>query len=425
MKPNLNDQVFWYLKKTPGKQLKDAYTADIAIVGGGMAGLSAAQAFKEKGLSVVLVEKSFCGAGASGKSSGFITPDSEYSLSDLIKRYSLEDGKKLWDFACGGVKHIKQTIEVCSFDCDYQVEDTLVVANGEREFKSVEAEHQDRMKVGYQSTLYRKNDVPQVVGSPGYNGGILYGGSFGINPYLYCQELKEELIRQGVAIYEETPVLKVSTGRLETAYSTITADYIIVCADRFAPDLGLLDKDIFQAQTFIMLSTPLTKKEIRSIFPQKNLMVWDTDLIYTYYRMVNDRLLIGGSNLLSTYVWQAQYHNNHVAKKLFNYARKKFPQVDFRFDYMWPGLIGITKDIIPIAGWSPQLEKVYCISGSAGLPWAAALALYSADHIVDKRTDLDHFFCPTRPFPLGNAAQFFLGKRLTFALSNFKSLSSI
>ena len=85
----IKDQVYWYAMREPLKPrpLSEDIQVDVAIVGGGMAGLMAAQEASRRGASVAVVEAEYCGAGASGKSSGFITPDSELELSDLVANY--------------------------------------------------------------------------------------------------------------------------------------------------------------------------------------------------------------------------------------------------------------------------------------------------------------------------------------------------
>ena len=131
----LQDQVFWYVNTQAAPTLNTNISADVVVVGGGMAGLTAAQHFNEKGCSVVLLEKNFCGAGASGKSSGFITPGSELSLSNLMHAYGADGTKELWDFVVGGVTLIEKNIKTYALDCDYKKEDTLVVANSAHMFK--------------------------------------------------------------------------------------------------------------------------------------------------------------------------------------------------------------------------------------------------------------------------------------------------
>src|SRR6185436_16971693 len=98
-------RVFWHEAGSPALPplAQDART-EIVVVGGGVAGLSCAQALSEKGCKVVLLEKDQCGSGASGRSSGFVTPDSEMELSDLIRNLGPHVAKRLWEFALGGVE---------------------------------------------------------------------------------------------------------------------------------------------------------------------------------------------------------------------------------------------------------------------------------------------------------------------------------
>lgn len=414
------DYPFWYLKNNPGDPLRSLIKTNIVIIGGGMAGLSAAQSFAEKGLDVVLLEKSFCGAGASGKSSGFITPASELSLNDLIAVYGQDIARQLWEFACSGVHAIENNIKQLSLECDYQKQDTLVVSNGNRAFEDeIKPEHESRLLLNYPSTLYNKNNISSVLASDKYSGGVLYSGSFGIQGYKYCQEIKKELIKYGVKIYEESPVVKINTDNVETPLGNVYADHIIVCLDRFVPDLGRLTKEVYHAQTFLMLSTRLSTEEVRSIFPDKPLMVWDTDLIYQYYRLNGDnRLMLGGANLLYTYSENEKHNSTLIFDKLTRYFKNKFPQLDLTFEYMWPGLIGIAKDIMPVVGRDKDDSQIYYACAGAGLPWSAAIGKYTAESIIDKRDDLDKYFSPYRKFAIGKIPQFFMGTKAAFALSN-------
>jgi gamma-glutamylputrescine oxidase len=80
---------WWYLQRARehSAPLDRRITADALVVGGGVAGLHAALRFCDAGAEVVLVESGFCGSGMSGKSSGFLAPDGEVDLGQLIAQF--------------------------------------------------------------------------------------------------------------------------------------------------------------------------------------------------------------------------------------------------------------------------------------------------------------------------------------------------
>ncbi len=411
----------WTLKLKTFPSLSGSIKVNVVIVGGGMTGLSAAQAFLNKGLSVAIVEKNYCGAGASGINSGFITPDSELSLTDLTAIYGLEAALHLWKFSLSGVDLIKNNIKNFSIDCDYQEQDTLVLANTKKRFDiRIKEEFENRKKLGYSSILYEKEDLPIAVNSERYQGGISYGGSFGIQPFDYCQAMKDNLSNQGILIFEDSPVIKVDSKGVYTQFGSVSADYIVLALDRFIPNLSNLKTEVYHAQTFLLVSKVLNEEQIKDIFPNKRYMVWDTDLLYQYYRITGqNRLLLGGSSFLYNYAKNRSFDNQSVFNKLTNYFNNRFPHTNIEYEYMWPGMIGLSKDIMPIGGPDKHNPNIYYAGTASGLPWSAALGMYIADHAIDNRTELDPYFSPYRKFFIGNTMQSFLGTKLSFAISNF------
>jgi gamma-glutamylputrescine oxidase len=415
----LQDQTLWYLKQEPVESFRQDLQVDVAIVGGGMAGLAAAQAFHKRGKKVVVLEQYFCGGGASGKSSGFITPNAELSFTDFTNKFGAEAAHTIWDSISSGVEDIRSNIKQYNFACDYLPQDTLVVANSRSGLKTLEVEHNNLSKFGYKSSIYGAEAVRDVIGSKNYYGGFGYADTFGINPYAYCQELKKLLQAQGVQIFEETPVTSIGEHALTTAHAKVTADYIVVCTDRFLPELNVLPRAVYHAQTFLMVSQQLSESVRQEIFPKGNRLVWDTALVYSYFRFTGDnRLLLGGGNIIGTYAKKAWHEYTAMQRKLINYFDEKFPGLTPQFEYMYPGLIGLSKDIAPLAGRDKTKPYIFYVSACAGLPIAAALGRYSAENLIDGNTYLDHYFSPYRNYLIGNFAQSILGTRLTFALSN-------
>lgn len=420
MKQNyeLYDAVFWQMTRDAIMPCDKDFETEVAIVGGGIAGLSAAQEAVRNGKRVALFEQSFCGSGATGKSSGFVVSNAELSFTDFVKRYDQSTAHAIWDFINRGVQDIAYNITQHRFECDYVSQDAIVLATRMHDLKKLQKEGQDLAKIGYSATFYDRATLPYHIGSERFFGGMVYHDTLSMNAYRYCQELKRHLQSLGVLIFEETRVLKIENDMVITSRAKIQAQHIIVCVDRFFPQLDMLNQDVYHAQTYVMVSKQLREEQINNIFPQKSYMAWDTELIYNYFRLTSDhRLLLGGGDIFTTYL-NEKHHYHRIVKKLTNYIHRVFPKLEIEFEYMWPGLIGLSKDIGPIAGRDKKHSHIYYVAAATGLSIAAALGRYSIEHLCNGRTDLDHCFNPYRRFPISGTLQTILGTKLSFALSN-------
>lgn len=422
MKNYPKDEVYWYTKKKPViTPLMQNIQCDVVVVGGGATGLAAAQAFADKGKKVVLLEQSFCGGGAIGKSSGFITPDSEFGLGELVARLGQSEAKRLWDFANFGVEKIRSNIKENNIDCDYIEADALYVANQQKKMISVQDEYGARKDLNYQTTLYENpNKLSEIVGAKGYHGGVRFYQTFVMNGFLYCQGMKDSLAKQGVQIYETTEVEKVTNSSVQTANGfTAEAQYIIVCADKDIPQLKERDKDVYQVQTYLLISDPLSDADFKLIFPQTDLMVWDSDLNYQYFRSLGEkRIMMGGGDKLSLYNRFPKHNNFKVYKKMAKYFKNRFPNVNINWKYFWPGLLGTSKDFLPLIMHNDKLPNVYFAGAGAGIPWSAAMGYYVCDKVFTGRKDLDNYLLPNRKYPPVSFLQPIIGKPATFAFSD-------
>ncbi|MBM18276.1 MAG: hypothetical protein CL947_04385 [Epsilonproteobacteria bacterium] len=425
MSIKLRNEVCWHTQVPSEPECQKDCQVEVAVIGGGMTGLSAAQAFAKRGKKVALFERHCTGSGATGKSGGFITPNAELSLSDFEKHTNKKSAKEIWNFINRGLETIRETLVKNKFDCDYQNNPGLFVANCSRTIKNLQQEYENVINLGYDSTFYNQQDLQNIIGTDTYVGGMTYENSFGINPFKYCKALSQHLKDQGVEIFENTPVTNITNHTITTPKATITADYIVICVDRFLPDLGILQDYIYHVQNYVLASIPLTNEQIQKIFPQKQYMVWDSQLIYNYYRIIeNNRFIIGGGDIFSAYT-QEKYNYTYGQKKLMSYINNTFPDSNITFEYQWPGLIGVSKDIGPIAAPDTKYPHIYYIAGVAGLPVGATLGMYSAEHLLDKRTDMDQYFNPYRKYFIGTTVQKIIGKRLAFAINNFMSQNTV
>ena len=129
-------------------------------------------------------------------------------------------------------------------------------------------------------------------------------------------------------------------------------------------------------------------------------------------------MLLGASSLRYTY---AQRHRGVVPRildKMQALVRRKFPHTPLELEYFWPGLIGVSKDLLPLAGRDPARPSISFVSGATGLAWAAALGRYMAEKVDSNRSDMDLEFDPKRHFVVGAPVERLIGKPIAFALSH-------
>ena len=416
----MRDAVFWFDRKEPPlAALSGSTSADVIVVGGGMMGLMCARALLARGQRVCVVEAETCGAGASGRSSGLITPDSELELRDLLAQFGSEAGQRLWEFAAGGVNAIRQAVLDDQIDCDLLAHDALFVAPNASGAEVVSTEHAAREASGYPSTFYSRESLPEILGSTAYFGALRFGDTFGIDGYRACVGLRQRLLDAGARIFERSPVTRILENGVETPAGSVRASAVVICADRFLPALGLARREIYHVQTFLGISERLGSSDIDRIFPRGPLMVWGTDVTYKYFRVTGDqRLLIGGCTLATMYSRRELHRPEQAVRHLRRYLDRYFPDVRIELAACWPGLIGITKDFAPVVGNHPRFSSVHFAAGAAGLPWAAALGRYLAEKVLDGRNDLDAQLTVDRRFPVGPHLQAVLGTPLAFAISH-------
>ncbi len=421
-------QNWWFttllgIKEPIRSPLKSHIKTDVLIIGAGAAGLAAALRLVRSGKKIVLLDRNICGGSSTGKSAGFLTPDSELELSQLLRKYGQEGAKNLWNVAATGVETMVSNIKKYKIECDLQPQDCLFVGIGHGGWQDVQEEVKARKKIGYSSTVYTEQEVPSVLGSKAYSGAIRYTGTFGVNPLLYAQGIKQVLLDNGVEIFESSEVISFDNHTAYTHLGSVTADQIIFCIDKPKPEITKYYETVYHAQTFLSISEPLGEKEIADLFPQGPLQCWDSTLTYTYFRLTGTRrLLVGGGDLLTTYS-KNDTTIPSVIEHVINNLKKKIPAIrDLRFIQYWQGRIDMTRDLVPTVIRDPIHPWIHFVLGCVGLPWATFCGDFAARNVLDDK-ELDNekyyqYFSPNRKFLVPLWLEQILGKRLVFTVNN-------
>ena len=403
--------------------LRGEVKAEVAIVGGGASGLAAALALAKQGVNTVLLDRNICGGSSTGKSAGFLTPDSELELAQLLRRFGTKGARDLWEAALKGIEIMLGAVREFDIRCDLRKQDSLFVGRGSAGWKYVEEEAKVRKDFGYPGTLYDRRELPKALGSEGFAGGIRYPGTYGVNPLLYAQGLKHGLLQLGVKVFEASEVEELDGHTVRTHLGSVTADHIIFCADKPKPRVTRYSWNVYHAQTFLGITEPVEDSDISRMFPDGPLQCWDSDLIYSYWRLTGDgRLLLGGGSLMTTFS-RRDVTTPAVIEKVIRRFREKFPYVS-KLDFIqyWPGRIDMTRDLLPTVVRDPKRPWVHHVLGCVGLPWATFCGDFAARAALDK-ADKDErryyrYFSSRRPFLLPIWLEKIVGKRIVFSLNN-------
>lgn len=421
-------QDWWYttlldLPQPALPPLRRDVEADVVVIGAGMAGLMAALRLMEKGAKVVVLEKNICGGSSTGRSAGFLTPDSELELSQLIRRYGPGGARDLWTVPVQGIERILAIAKRYSIECDLLKQDSLFLGNGEGGRRDIEEEIGSRRRLGYGVTSYSAAELPKIIGTDGYSGGVRYGDTYGINALRFAQGVKRALVDGGVSVYESTEAKRIEDRTVYTHAGSVKAGAVVFCADKPKPQLTRYSDQIFHAQTFLSVSEPLSDAEVSRLFPDAPLQCWDSDLVYTYFRLTGDRrLLVGGGSALTTFA--LHYVNSPgVIGGVISRFKEKFPFLrDLEFIQYWPGLIDSTRDLLPTVLRDERAPWLHLVLGCVGLPWASFCGDFVARHALGAGDCEDHhyykYFNPGRGFFLPIWLEAILGKPLVFSVNN-------
>lgn len=401
--------------------LQDNIKTEFLVIGGGMAGLQAARTLSEAGKETVLLERNICGGSSTGKSAGFLTPDSELELAQLMRRYGKHHAENIWGIAERGVDLIVNAIASYNISCDLLKQDSVFLGIGRLGALAVKEEAESRKAMGFSYEYYDHQSLKKITGSTSYSNGIRYGGTYGINPLLFAQGLKNALLKKGVRIYESTEVEHIQKNTAFTHLGSVEAKCIIVCIDKMPDEFAPVASDVYHAQTFLAVSEPLSHDDLLYINPDKSFMYWDSKLVYSYYRVTGDeRLLLGGGSALTTFS-PLDVTSPIVIQNVIVQFKKKFPKLEhLKFIQYWPGRIDTTKDIIPIVDYDPTNKTITYVLGCVGLPWAAACGCLAAERYLNTKSTEEYarFLRMNRNFLIPKFAQKILGKMITFSLNN-------
>ena len=338
----MKHEVFW---KNPGykirPELKEDIACDYLVVGGGIAGISAAYHFAKMGGNVVLAEKHFIGSGATGKAAGTLLTRAERDLYDIVDELGEEKARKMWFDVKQVVSRLKTIIEAENIECEEEIQDTLICGFRGKNYVDARREYAVESRFDEETRFFEKDELMKEINSPLFDHGMLsIKHGLCLNPLKFIQGFSHVAEKYGARIFENTAVLRASDGVAATQYGNIRYKKIL-----WAIDIDYPNNDLRNLKSTVIVTRPLSQEEVAQIgFGHRKKISWNTHKNEIYFKLTYDnRILMGfGGVIVHKRHRQTDPHFPHL-KQLMNYLKKLFPYLDLEVEYAWSGHFGINK----------------------------------------------------------------------------------
>jgi glycine/D-amino acid oxidase-like deaminating enzyme len=352
-------------------------TSDVAVIGAGFCGLSAARALARRGLRVAVLEAETLGWGASSRNGGMVLTGMKLPFPTLIARYGRDDVRRMYAASLESIDLVEQIVSEESIDCAFSRSGHLEVACKAKHFAAyAEAAAGIQKEFGHTLRVVPKNELRQEIGSDIYFGGMLDDTSAGLNPAQYVTGLAKAAQRAGAHLYEHTRVLNVQSEsnngtrrfRVSTSRGSLFAREVLVATGAYTSSATpTLRKKVIPIGSYIIATEVLSPDLSRELSP-RNRMIYDSKHFLYYYRLTPDnRMLFGGR---AAFFPESEATIKESAELLRRGMIWVYPQLrETKVDFVWGGTLDFTFDVMPHSG---TMDGMHFAVGFAGHGVAAA-----------------------------------------------------
>jgi glycine/D-amino acid oxidase-like deaminating enzyme len=386
--------------------------SDVAVVGAGYTGLSAAIALSRRGVKTTVLEAQRVGSGASSLNGGMVLTGLKLGPEALLRRYGERSARALFEASTSAIDALERLLATEEIDCSYFRTGHLELACTPRHFERFSLTQNVLSRVfGHPVRVLSRSELASEIGSTAFAGGLLDERSGGLDPYRYVLGLADAAWRAGAIIAEQARVFRIEPHRdgwrLRTSRGDLACDHVLVATGAYTGrEFPHLRRRLVPLGSYVIATEPLPADLARELVP-RNRMLFDSKRLLHYFRLTPDsRMLFGGR---AAFVPANRETTRRSARLLRRDMIATFPQLrDANVEFAWGGTLDLTFDLMPHAG---QIDGFYYATGYAGhgVALSTLLGTLIAQAMVDKRAPapFDRAL-PGAPFPLYDGQPWFL-----------------
>lgn len=358
--------VFWLeqaLSEEPDQAcppLTGRLKVDICIVGGGYTGLWAALEIRERApdVSVAIVEAQECGFGASGRNGGWVTSWMD-ELDVLVQRFGERQALWLADKSSAAITRIRDFIAENDIDAHFRQEGTLCIGSTETQVDSIRASAEEcrRLERGHLVEDVSAEVVREMTGTEIAIVGLMVHDSASVQPALLARGLRRAALRQGVRIFEGSPVIRLGRERtpsVVTPAGRIDAAHVVIATNAWAAEVRELRRSVFLVGSHIVLTEPISN-HLQGLCWARGGLLGDAQIFVHYAQVTTDQRIAfgrggGAVGPLGRVVPKHFYDPRAVAEVAADFYRW-FPHLrDVRLTHAWGGAVDRAPGHLPFVG---------------------------------------------------------------------------
>ncbi len=386
----------------PTIALSESRRVDVAVIGAGYMGVTAALALATGGARVAVVEKGALAAGASGLNGGQVIPGLKSGPSELIARLGRERGEAVIRYVTRSAERVFELVREYGMDCEFVRSGWIQAAASRAALPEIKVRVAECNQWGGDAVVLEAHAVQSLLGSRtgAYRGGWLDRNAGTLQPLNYLYGLVRAAQGAGADIYTESSAAAISRQRelwqLRLAHGpTLSADSILVCTNAYTDDLWPgLRQSVLPASSLQLATAPLSASLLAQILPQRQ-AVSESRRVMNYFRIgPQGRLVFGGRGPFRT----AQPRDYD---ELIRGMVRLYPQLQgVPVEYCWAGKVALTRDYLPhVHQPRPGLWLALGCNGR-GIGLMSALGTSLGQQLLGRSATHPFGVTPLRPLPL-------------------------
>jgi glycine/D-amino acid oxidase-like deaminating enzyme/nitrite reductase/ring-hydroxylating ferredoxin subunit len=388
----MNTESFWYAERTgtPFARLDRDLDVEVLIVGGGIAGVTAAYLLSAQGRSVALIERGRIGGLNTGHTTAHLTYMTDTRLSDLVATFSRKEARLAWEAGQASIDLIEENVKRHAIDCGFCRVPGYLVASEQCELTEEGALLQQEAMVARQMGFEAYYlDAAPVTDRPG----IRFEQQAKFHPLRYLDALAREAVRQGAEIFEDTEVTRFEEGSVIAGGRTVKFQQVFVATHvPLQGEGGMVGAALFQTKLALYSSYAVRARLPGNALPE---LIWsDTADPFYYLRIEKDdqglSCVFGGED----HKTGMEEHTENRFQNLERQLDRILPGA--QVTHRWSGQIVETVDGLPYIGRTSDNQLLATGFSGNGMTFGTVAGMMVRDAISKEENAWRKLFDPGR-----------------------------